>query len=955
MTRLFGVAFRYVAVKSKAPALQIWKAGAFLLTQRSLQTTLNMIFNRIDMMPDNHIYFICKNGNFALIEKCVLYRNMKNLVYFLLVSFGLAACHTSGNHFLSDESYRTKVQEQFAKRKELAQNRSEQLFSVFDQPLTTEQREALEFLYAYMPLSDLADYDGGIFLKQVNAAFTARDYFSWGKTIPEDIFRHFVLVYRVNNEDLDTARMVFFNELKDRVKGLSMTDAALEVNHWCHEKVTYRGTDGRTSAPLALVRTSWGRCGEESTFTVTAMRSVGIPARQCYTPRWVHTDDNHAWVEVWVDGQWHYLGACEPEPELDMAWFTAPAKRAMMVHTNVFGLYNGPEEKNLETPLYSKINLLNNYATTRILSVKVLDADRKPVEGAKVQYKVYNYAELYPIADGLTKADGTASLITGLGDLVVWANHGNTFGYEKASASNNSVTVTLNRKAGVSYDETYELVPPAEQKIKQVSAEKQAQNARRLAQEDSIRNAYMATFMNEEQAKALAKEINADSGEVWKYIHRAQGNWREIETFIRKNKDNLYLWPFLASLTEKDVRDTPAGYLSDHLNSKSEAGLSPDKLLTKEFLAANTLSPRIGRELIRPWRSFFWSEAGGEPAVGTRAPIADLIQLVNEEINIMGNENYYYCPLSPRGVFELQVADKYSRNIFFVALCRTAEIPARIEQATNKPQYFEDGVWKDAVFEVEEPKQTAKGKVIIDNAAGNVVKPQYSTHFTLARFSNGDFVTLDYEEDPTLKKFPCTLSLDTGYYRLMTGSRANDGSVTIHTDYFTLADGGQQKLTVTLPKVTGKMQVMGIVDMNTIITMTDGSRRTLKEISNGKGVMLCLIDPGKEPSKHVLQDLPALQTEFEQWGGGVLLMTPSDKMTSRFDPSVFAKLPQQSSWAVDEKRTLLNGVSNTLQLGFTENFPLTLFLSDNGGILFFSEGYRIGIGENVIKTIRENK
>ena len=211
-----------------------------------------------------------------------------------------------------------------------------------------------------MPLSDLADYDGEFHLNQVRTAFKARDYFDWGKTIPEDVFRHFVLVHRINNENLDNAREVFFEELKDRVKGMTMEQAALEVNHWCHEKVNYRATDGRTSAPLALIKTAWGRCGEESTFTTTAMRAVGIPARQCYTPRWAHTDDNHAWVEVWIDGNWHYLGACEPEPELDVAWFTGLAKRAMMLHPNVFGPYNGPEEKNDNKDLYLVINLLSN-------------------------------------------------------------------------------------------------------------------------------------------------------------------------------------------------------------------------------------------------------------------------------------------------------------------------------------------------------------------------------------------------------------------------------------------------------------------------------------------------------------------------------------------------------------------------------------------------------------------
>lgn len=81
-----------------------------------------------------------------------------------------------------------------------------------------------------------------------------------------------------------------------------MYDAVLEVNHWCHEKVIYTPTDIRTSAPMATVKTAYGRCGEESTFLVAALRAVGIPARQVYTPRWAHTDDNHAWVEAWVDG-----------------------------------------------------------------------------------------------------------------------------------------------------------------------------------------------------------------------------------------------------------------------------------------------------------------------------------------------------------------------------------------------------------------------------------------------------------------------------------------------------------------------------------------------------------------------------------------------------------------------------------------------------------------------------
>ena len=152
------------------------------------------------------------------------------------------------------------------------------------------------------------------------------------------------------------------------------------------------------------------------------MRSVGIPARQVYTPRWAHTDDNHAWVEAWVDGKWYFLGACEPEPVLNLGWFNAPASRGMLMHTKVFGRYNGPEEVMYRTPRYTEINVIDNYAPTAKADVTIVDADGKPVADAKVEFKVYNYAEFYTVASKQTDADGKTFLTAGKGDMLVWAS-----------------------------------------------------------------------------------------------------------------------------------------------------------------------------------------------------------------------------------------------------------------------------------------------------------------------------------------------------------------------------------------------------------------------------------------------------------------------------------------------------------------------------------------------------
>ena len=65
--------------------------------------------------------------------------------------------------------------------------------AIFEKAKTEQEKQYLQFLYEYMPLNDLADYDGDFFLNQVRYAIKARETFAWGKIIPEDIFKHFVL------------------------------------------------------------------------------------------------------------------------------------------------------------------------------------------------------------------------------------------------------------------------------------------------------------------------------------------------------------------------------------------------------------------------------------------------------------------------------------------------------------------------------------------------------------------------------------------------------------------------------------------------------------------------------------------------------------------------------------------------------------------------------------------
>ena len=102
---------------------------------------------------------------------------MKQLISVALLTATMFLCNCSGEkHFITDAGYRKQVESQFEGRRKMAHTRDKELFSVFDKSLSLEQQEALKFLFAYMPLSDLADYNGAIM--DLNKAISLNDTFS---------------------------------------------------------------------------------------------------------------------------------------------------------------------------------------------------------------------------------------------------------------------------------------------------------------------------------------------------------------------------------------------------------------------------------------------------------------------------------------------------------------------------------------------------------------------------------------------------------------------------------------------------------------------------------------------------------------------------------------------------------------------------------------------------------
>ena len=851
-------------------------------------------------------------------------------------------------HFIKDKTYREKVEKRFNQRKQTFGDKYIKQISILS---NSHEIEALWFLYAYMPTADITDYPFSFHLENIRASFRARKEMNWGPDVPEILFRHFVLPVRVNNEALDNFRSIYYEELKERVKGLGMKDAILEVNHWCHEHVTYQPSDARTLSPLAAIKTAKGRCGEESTLTVAALRTIGIPARQVYTPRWAHTDDNHAWVEAWADGQWFFLGACEPEPVLNLGWFNQPATRAMLMHTRVFGDYEGPEEVMLRTNNFTEINLIGNYADTRKVNFTIVDVNGKKVEGARVDFKIYNYAEFCTVATKYSDHDGHTSLTAGRGDMIVWASKNGWMGYEKIDFdSDNDITIrlTLNEKNIVGKTDSLDIKAPKGKETNiHISEAAREKNRARLQYEDSLRHTYENTFFSEDKAKSISERF-------WKFIVKSRGNHKVITQFINDNiAQEERVFQLLNSLSDKDLGDITAEILNDNLLAQSDE-----------------VSPRVENEMItRPFKQVFEKAFTEKQVEKFRSNPEELAKWTKENISVRDDENALHIAQTALGVWESRLADRRSRDIFFVDMARSIGIRARKDIVTGKIQYMKDGDWRDADFNGNDEQsdkktkkhmgESPKGRLVITNQSA-MANPKYYSHFTISKIEDGTTLLMNFEEQLSAddegttweNTFKDGITLDAGVYMLTTGTRLANGNTLTTNRFFRIEKDKETDVILSLRENRNSVSVIGNFDSESPIIVNGEQTTILKQTGRGY-YMLGIIAPLEEPSNHAMRDIAKLSAELQRRGRPMIIIRPTEEKSKLQSIDYVQALPEKTIFAADIDDNIKKAICKEMKLANDRQLPIFIIADTFNRIVFCQQGYTIGLGEQIADILKK--
>ncbi|MBE5065265.1 hypothetical protein INF27_04405 [Bifidobacterium saeculare] len=762
--------------------------------------------------------------------------------------------------------------------------------------LDGDRRALMHLLVGTLPTTDILECEPATLLDYVDHALELRRSRAWTAALPEDVFIHYVFWPRVNNERLEPCRSRIAGELDARVTPLSMECAAIETNYWCAEHVTYAPSDIRTIGPIGALNRGTGRCGEESTLLVSALRAIGIPARQVYTPRWAHCDDNHAWVEAMVDGVWRFMGACEPEERLDRGWFDCAAARAMLIHARVFCDYTtgsvdvSPSAGRQGAAILQ--NLTASYAPTARLTVTVTDTDGAPVPGANVRFELLNMAEFAPIAQLAADEDGRAAIELGLGTVLVHASTPDGFGEALVdTASTTAVTVTLDaeRRDDDAWTPLSVSAPAAGgSRAAALTPEQKAVGADR---------ARRAETMRVERLEGFARQSATGDADTDEILRLAGGNWPVIARFLEAGAepDRMLL---LQALSDKDLADVHAETLDDALAAAAAIRDHALRMLTDLDERTRTdlwrdavLNPRVDGEELAGDHRVLQQRFDADCTALFRSDPRTLWQEMLRDVRDAEDDEPYTgtAALLSRGY-----GDGPHRGIAFVTVCRCLGIPARLNPETRSPQYFDGARFVDV-----QARESDRLVACTLTAPGRDDTPRYGVDWTISRLQRTpygmDFSTIDLGDVPWTDG-AAHIRLEPGTYRVITTTRLPNGSQLAASQTLRVAD---EDRTIALdwrrPAQSDLLAHLPLEDLPLIAD--DGADTPLSEVLHGRrGVVFILDAHGSEPSIHVLDELRESLAERPDSDTGtepVIALCPHDAPVSAPITAMLARLPRR--------------------------------------------------------------
>lgn len=852
------------------------------------------------------------------------------------------------------EIFCKKINEIYRKRC----NKFPELFEGTDEKIKEcgkEEQILLCYLYGNMPLSDVMNYPFKTFYD-----YACHGVFLWksGKfreEVNEELFCQYVVYHRINTESISPCRRFFYEKTKNELAdGQTMLEAVLTLNYWCAQEVTYRASDERTASPITVYRSAHGRCGEESTFAVSVLRSHGIPARQVYVPRWSHCDDNHAWVEVWCNKSWHFFGACEPEEVLDRGWFLHAASRAMIIHSRWYGdlTLAGKEVASQDIVssqgIVTEINEIKSYAHAERVKVQVLGAEKKAAAGAKVRIEILNYSQFYPIAELCTDERGIAEIDLGIGSFRAYAFWGDEEVSQIVNVKDNrAVVLELKTVDAKSKDEVKKRYDALKKVHEEFYVPEWVRFENFAPQDDAIHTGFVTEEQRKRQKEKLAKrtairlkkEGTGNEEEMEMFLSAALDEKETVNSDLADEKD-FYRKRMLDVLTEKDLLDFRADILEAHLQHAWKYKDQYEEPHSQKVFVKYVLSPRIDYEMLTDYRSEIDTLLIPEQKKNFRSDPINIWRYIESNIKEASKEDYQALLTLPVSCLTYRMGSRKSQNLLFVAICRTLGIPARLNPIDGGMEYLKEGRF----VQVVKPDEVGCLKV----CAGSREHFVYLQNWSVTRKDCSERKLLNLSQIPFQKI--TEIQLHSGRYELITANRLPNGNVMGRLTEIWIHPNVTTEVTLQMEEVRLSQMLECVPLPHFPVESLEGEKLQLEDMLKGHANLVVWLEEEQEPSEHILNELCDRAQEFKKEKTVITFLVNNEEALKR--PTLHKTLT-----LLPDARVLCDNVQERVsELGRRlyvdpESIPLILVTDRDANCVYATSGYNVGTVDMILKIL----
>ena len=222
-------------------------------------------------------------------------------------------------------------------------------------------------------------------------------------------------------------------------------------------------------------------------------------------------------------------------------------------------------------------------------------------------------------------------------------------------------------------------------------------------------------------------------------------------------------------------------------------------------------------------------------------------------------------------------------------------------------------------------------------------------------------------------------ALEEGRYLLVSGNRLSSGAVPVSMVFFDVDAGEETVVDLVLRAAGNEVPVIGSFDAETKFTPVAFTKTEDGDVLDASSVIpsaakesllaavgrghyaLAILEPGKEPTNHVLRDLAVAREKLEAWGRPIVLLCSSEQAMHRLQVEMsegrYGLLPETIVLGLDSEGAVQKGIEKGMKVGPSgasgapTRLPLVILADSFNRVFFLSEGYTIGLGEQLAATV----